>query len=190
MLNQRLDDDKWRVTELVIAAQRGDREAFGQLFERFENAIMAIARRRMGDEGEAQELCQDVFIQAMLKLDQLRVPECFGGWLRAIAQRMAVNRLMRRRVLTVTDAEILDGNASDCDTPLAYVLADERRTQLLDGLKQLGEMDRKTLTAFYMEGRSLLEMSDDFQAPLGTIKRRLHMARKRLAKQVDALVAV
>ena len=46
-----------------------------------------------------------------------------------------------------------------------------------------------TLEAFYVEGRSLQEMSGDFQAPLGTIKRRLHVARKRLAKQVDPLTA-
>ena len=50
--------------------------------------------------------------------------------------------------------------------------------------------DRETLVAFYVDGRSLLEMSDDFDAPVGTIKRRLHVARKRLAKEVEELVAV
>ena len=52
------------------------------------------------------------------------------------------------------------------------------------------ELDRETLVAFYVKGRSLLEMSDEFDAPLGTIKRRLHIARKRLAKEVESLVAV
>ena len=51
-------------------------------------------------------------------------------------------------------------------------------------------MDRETLEAFYVEGQSLLEMADVFGAPLGTIKRRLHTARKRLAKEVDELAAV
>jgi RNA polymerase sigma-70 factor (ECF subfamily) len=51
-------------------------------------------------------------------------------------------------------------------------------------------MDRETLIAFYVEGQSLVQMADDFDAPLGTIKRRLHVARKRLAKQVDELAAV
>ena len=51
-------------------------------------------------------------------------------------------------------------------------------------------MDRDTLVAFYVEGQSLIEMADDFEAPLGTIKRRLHVARKRLAKQVDELATV
>src|SRR4051794_19867253 len=84
------------VTELVLAAQSGDRTAFGELFERFERHVFAIALRRLGDYTEAQELTQDVFMQALTKLDQLRVPEAFGGWLRSITQRMAVNRLVRR----------------------------------------------------------------------------------------------
>ena len=44
-----------------------------------------------------------------------------------------------------------------------------------------------TLVAFYVKGQSLLEMSDEFNAPLGTIKRRLHVARKRLAKEVEPM---
>jgi RNA polymerase sigma-70 factor (ECF subfamily) len=48
-------------------------------------------------------------------------------------------------------------------------------------------MDRETLMAFYFDGRSLLEMSDQFKTPVGTIKRRLHVARKRLAKELEAL---
>ena len=76
------------------------------------------------------------------------------------------------------------------DSPLDTVIDHERDAQLRDGLDQLRELDRQTLEAFYVKGRSLLEMSDDFDAPVGTIKRRLHVAQKRLAKQVGELVAV
>ena len=90
-----LDNDKAELIELVQAAQRGDRLAFGVLFTRFERHVMAIALRRLGDFGEAQELCQDVFIQAMKKIRQLREPEAFAGWLRSITNRMAINRIVR-----------------------------------------------------------------------------------------------
>jgi RNA polymerase sigma-70 factor (ECF subfamily) len=46
------------------------------------------------------------------------------------------------------------------------------------------------LVAFYLHGQSLVEMSDEFEAPVGTIKRRLHVARKRLAKELECLQAV
>ncbi len=50
------------------------------------------------------------------------------------------------------------------------------------------DLDRETLTAFYIRGQSLIEMSDHFDAPVGTIKRRLHVARKRLSKEVEELM--
>ena len=175
------------VTELVVAAQNGDREAFGELFERFERHVFAVAMRRLGDYSEAQELCQEVFIQAMQKIAQLREPDCFGGWLRSIAHRMAINKMVRRGPDLPTEPETLAAACIEDQTPLNVILEGERESQLHAGLERLGELDRETLMAFYVKGQSLLEMSDEFDAPLGTIKRRLHVARKRLAKEVENL---
>ena len=80
------------VSELVMDAQAGDRDAFGELFERYRPAIVALAMRRVRNADEAEELAQDVFVQAMQKIQQLRVPDAFGGWLRRIVHRMAINR--------------------------------------------------------------------------------------------------
>jgi RNA polymerase sigma-70 factor (ECF subfamily) len=184
------DDDKISVVRLVTAAQNGDREAFGRLFDRFEGHVFAIAMKRLGDFCEAQELCQDVFVQALQKIDQLRKPECFGGWLRSIAKRMAINRAVRRSPDIAAEPATLAAVCVDPQNPLREMLAAERQAQVRAGLDRLGDLDRATLVAFYVEGRSLLEMSDDFDAPLGTIKRRLHVARKRLAKEVEPIMAV
>lgn len=178
------------VAQLVRAAQTGDREAFGQLFERFERQVFAVAVRRLNDYGEAQELCQDAFLQAMQKIGQLRDPERFGGWLRSIVIRMAINRVVRRHPVVRAEPETLAAACIDERTPLAAALDGESRLQVRAGLASLRELDRKTLLAFYVQGQSLLEMSDAFDAPLGTIKRRLHVARKRLAKSVDTPVAI
>lgn len=178
------------VTQLVLAAQAGRRDAFGELFERFQRHVQAIALRRLGDWNEAQELCQEVFLQALQKIQQLREPECFGAWLRSITNRMAINRAVRRSPELPMEPETLDVACVEDDTPLTIILADERRAEVRAGLARLRDLDRRTLQAFYVDGQSLLEMSDKFDAPLGTIKRRLHTARKRLAKHVEALVAV
>ncbi len=183
-------DDKLRVVELVLAAQAGDRDAFGELFERYERHVYAVALRRLADHTDAQELVQDVFVQAMLKVDQLRQPECFGGWLRSITHRMAINRMVRRGPDIATEPETLAATCVESVTPLENILEFEREEQVHAGLKRLRELDRETLEAFYVKGHSLLEMSDEFDAPVGTIKRRLHVARKRLAKEVESLVAV
>lgn len=175
---------------LVLAAQAGDREAFGELATRFEPMVYSIAIRRLGNHSEAQELCQEVLVKAMQKLEQLKVPAAFAGWLRSITVRMAINRQVRRAPVVATEPQALDATCYESATPLDAVLANERAKQVRGGLARLGELDRHTLEAFYMRGESLSEMSESFAAPIGTIKRRLHVARKRLARQLETAAAV
>ena len=175
--------------ELVIAAQGGDQVAFGLLYERFQPVVIAIAMRRLRNMTDAQELAQDVFVQAMQKLTQLRQPECFAGWLRSITVRMSINRAVRRAPSVSVEPEMLAATLATDRSPLDDALTAEREDQVREGLGRLRDMDRETLEAFYVRGQSLIQMSDEFDAPIGTIKRRLHVARKRLAKQVEELAA-
>ena len=181
------DNDKDQATALVLAVQGGDREAFGRLFERYERHVMAIGLRRLNDYGEAQELCQDVFIQALTKICQLRTPEAFGGWLRSIAKRMSINRAVRRPPEFATEPETFDLTHGDEETPYGQAVRNETRKQVRAGMRRLGKLDRKTLESFYVQGHSIVEMAAEFDAPVGTIKRRLHVARKRLAEQLVEL---
>jgi RNA polymerase sigma-70 factor (ECF subfamily) len=178
------------VAELVSQAQAGDRTAMDQLYCRFQQHVLAIAYKRTGNWDEAQELSQDVFIQAFRRLNQLQVPEAFGGWLRQIVHRMAINRITRRPKPTSVDHEILESTVTCDSDPLAAVLSGEQKMQVHQGLNRLGDLDRQTLVAFYLDGQSLNQMSDAFSAPVGTIKRRLHVARKRLAKECEMMQAV
>lgn len=169
---------------LVRAAQEGDREALGTLLERFQSTVLAYCLRQTGDMNDAQELAQDVFIQVLRKIRQLREPDCFAGWVRSIARRLAINRAVRRAPLRLADQETLAAACVQTQTPLTAALDCERQGEVRAGLGRLRDLDRQTLEAFYVQGRSLNEMCDDFGAPLGTIKRRLHTARKRLAEEV------
>lgn len=178
------------IADLVSQAQLGDRDAMDQLYCRFQQHVLSIAYKRLGNWDEAQELSQDVFIQAFRRLDQLQVPEAFGGWLRQIVHRMAINRVTRRPKPTAVDHEILEATVTCQSDPLDAVLSGEQKMQVHQGLGRLGDLDRQTLVAFYLDGQSLNQMSDAFDAPIGTIKRRLHVARKRLAKECEMLQAV
>ena len=175
------------VAELVRAAQSGDREAFGELFERYRGGIVALALRRVRNADEAEELAQDVFIQAMQKIDQLRVPDAFGGWLRRIVHRMAINRMTRTRSALACDPETLEATCLASGTPDEAAEDREQAKAVRDSIDRLGALDQQTLKAFYLQSKSLIEMSDEFDAPIGTIKRRLHVARKRLAEEMDVV---
>jgi RNA polymerase sigma-70 factor (ECF subfamily) len=185
-LTEELTNEKATLVARVRAAQQGDRAAFGELVEQFERAVFGTALKRLRDRGEAQELTQEVFVQALRKIGQLREPECFGGWLRSITNRLAINRQVRRGPVFAAESETLEAVSQD-ETPLGQVLAAERRRQVRAGLRRLRSLDRQTLVAFYVKGRSLVEMSTEFRSPVGTIKRRLHVARKRLARELEAL---
>src|SRR5580693_3320238 len=99
---------------IVLKSQTGCRASFGELVERFQSTGFAIALRRLRNQAEAAELTQDVFVQAMRKLDQLREPERFPGWLRRITVRLAINRAVRRPPVTPQDPETM--GAVDSDT--------------------------------------------------------------------------
>jgi RNA polymerase sigma-70 factor (ECF subfamily) len=173
------------VLNLVERARAGDRVAYGELVTRFQPAVYAVALARLRNPGEAQELTQEVFIHGMTKLEQLRDAHCFAGWLRQITVRMAINRLTRRAPLQGAEPEVLQNTAAADDTPLEELVRNEAKAELQRGLERLKPIDRDTLVAFYIRGRSLKQMSREFETPVGTIKRRLHVARNRLRVQME-----
>jgi RNA polymerase sigma-70 factor, ECF subfamily len=174
----------------VLQAQAGDHQAFAELAERVQSMVYAVAFRRLRNRTEASELTQDVLVQAFRKLRQLREPERFVGWIKRITVRMAINKMVRRPPEQLQDPSTMGHFRAERATPLDAVLRGEQAEQLRGGLNRLRELDRSTLVAFYLEGQSLLEMSDRFRSPVGTIKRRLHTARIRLRDELAGLQKV
>lgn len=172
--------------DLVEKAQNGDREAFGQLVEQFQRTVYAIALGRLGNSNEAMELTQEVFLHVMKRIGQLREPERFAGWLRQVAARMAINRATRRIPPASIEDEILEGAGATHDDPLDALIARERASRLWEALEELKPLDREALVAFYIQGQSLVEIAESLDVPIGTVKRRLHTARKRLKEELQA----
>ncbi len=173
---------------LIARAQTGDRAAFGTLVERFQPAVYAVAMARLRDPNEATELAQEVFIHAMQKIGQLRDPHCFVGWLRQITVRMAINRVTRKAPVQGAEPEFMQ-NAPGADAgPLDEMIRTENQQEIWQGLDRLKPLDRDTLVAFYIKGRTLRQMASEFETPVGTIKRRLHVARNRLKTALEKAV--
>jgi RNA polymerase sigma-70 factor, ECF subfamily len=173
------------IIALIERARGGDRAAFGELVERFQPAVYAVALARLRDANEAIELTQEVFIHAMTKLGQLRDPHCFVGWLRQITVRMAINRVTRKAPVQGAAPEVLQNAPAAVNGPLDELIRAEVRAEIWGGLDRLKPVDRATLVAFYIRGKTLKQMSREFETPIGTIKRRLHVARNRLKKALD-----
>lgn len=175
------------ITVLVEQAKTGDRAAYGELVTRFQGSVYAMALARVRNPLEAQELAQDVFVHAMRKLPQLRDPRCFAGWLRRITARMAINRLTRRGPLFGAETELLDAVPARVRAAEDEYAVGEAVGQLKVGLARLKPLDRLTLEAFYIRGRSLKQIAREFDVPTGTVKRRLHVARARLKEVLEGI---
>ncbi len=183
------DSSTWADLAIVVKrAQAGDRDAFGELVEQFQPTVHSIALRRLGNPSDAVELSQEVFLHVLQRLDQLREPERFAGWLRQVAVRMAINRATRRLAPASVDTSVLEATYEVADEPIEQLIVRERADRVRSALAGLKSLDREALDAFYIRGHSLLEIAEELDVPLGTVKRRLHTARKRLKQALEESV--
>jgi RNA polymerase sigma-70 factor (ECF subfamily) len=183
-------EDSVTVGELVLAAQAGSREAFTELLERYRSRVIYWAYCTLGDWSESEDICQDVSLRAWRRLHQVDRPESFAGWLKTMTHRMALSRRGRRIVRVDSDLTAAERMESREGSSLDSLLVKDTQREVREGLERLEELDRETLVAFYINDMSIQEMALAFDAPLGTIKRRLHVARHRLAEKMQSSTSV
>jgi RNA polymerase sigma-70 factor (ECF subfamily) len=124
---------------LVRAAQGGDRTAFGSLYEQYSRMVHGILLAHVSYM-EAEDLVQDVFLRAMQQLPSLREPAAFGGWLAAIARRLAVD--LHRKYRPALDTQ----DAPERSRPNYEAL------EVLQKLRSLPKAYRETLILRLVEG--------------------------------------
>src|SRR5256885_2681735 len=135
---------------VVLRARDGDRIAYGELVERFQSTVYAVALARLRNPTEAQELTQEVFLHAMKKLPQLRDVQCFPGWLRQITVRMAINRMTRSGPLHKVEPEMLENAQAAGASPLDEMVRAELREELWRGVGGLKAGGPATPVALYL----------------------------------------
>jgi RNA polymerase sigma-70 factor (ECF subfamily) len=183
MMTEMLD-----VVSLVTSAQHGDRDAFGALYLQFRPTVYAIAFARLRDADQAQEFAQEVLLRAFEKLNQLRQPAAFPGWLRQMALRMLINQVSRDDSLTLVADGVLTDKPAQTPTPVEELICRERAACVERGLGHLRPIDRDTLRAFYFDGQSLETIGQETDVPVGTVKKRLFVARQRLRRELEPVL--
>jgi RNA polymerase sigma-70 factor (ECF subfamily) len=154
---------------LVVAARDGDRAAFGTLYERYGRMVHGVLLARV-PRRQVEDLVQDVFLSALRRLDTLRDPARFGGWLAIIARNRATDFHRRARETVELTDEIAGSAGGDDDEALA-VLA------LLRGLP---EAYRETLVLRLVEGMTGPEIAARTGMTEGSVRVNLHRGMKLL----------
>ncbi len=158
---------------LVARARAGDRAAYEGLYRQHAPWLLPMLWRLTGgDRGRAEELLQDTFVQAWQKLDQLREPARFGGWLKQTAIHLGLSD--RRRLRPIEEAAALD-TLVDIEPPWPASDLDLERA-----IAGLPERARQVLVLFCLEGYRHEEIAALLGVEVGTSKAQLHRARSLL----------
>jgi RNA polymerase sigma-70 factor (ECF subfamily) len=167
------DPAQTEIPRLVRDAQRGDREAFAQLYQRFTRMVHGIVLARI-DRPDVDDVVQDVFVTALDRLGDLREPAAFGGWLAAIARHRAADH-GRRTV--VTDA-LADDAVSVRDPDRLEALA------ILDAVRSLPDAYRETLMLRLVEGMTGAEIAERTGLTAASVRVNLHRGMKLLREKL------
>ena len=157
----------------------GEREFVARVAES-QRRVFQIAYSVLANAADAEEIAQEVFLRAYRKSAMLRDPEKFGAWVNRIAFRLALNRQRadrRKRARdTAWQAARPDSVADGAREAQDRVLLDRLRTEI----EQLPEKLRTVLLLCTVEDMDASQVGDVLGIPAGTVRSRLHLARKRL----------
>ena len=173
--------------ELYEAAMAGGSEAFAPIVERYADAVFGIALARLGDFHDAQDVAQQAFVEAFERLSGLNAPARLGAWLRSITIHRAIDLIRSKRRFAGAEVE-MEMQTTDTPTPHDQLERRELREEVLAAVGRLSMTLRETTTLFYINGYSVEEVANIQDVPSGTVKRRLHDARKRLEKEMIDMV--
>jgi RNA polymerase sigma-70 factor (ECF subfamily) len=167
----------------------GDPGAFAAMYDACVGPVYSLALRILGDEGEAEDLVQEVFAQAWRRSSSYDSARgTVAAWLLTMTRSRAIDRLRARRarpdLSAGADARALDVLPSLGVGPADQMLADEDARRVRAALEQIPLLQRLALELAYFEGLTHTEIADRLEEPLGTIKTRI---RGGLMKLRDAL---
>lgn len=174
----------------LLAVQKtlqGDTSAFSDIVNRYTPVIFSLSMRLLVHREEAEDAVQEIFLNAFKSLRQFNIESRFYSWLYTIAVNKirSLNRNKRRSGRSVsfdTDEvpEIAD-RRQDIQLQVVNTTEEERIRKMLFKLKP---MYRTIFVLRFIEGMSLQDTADILGVPLGTVKARLHRARKQLITMV------
>lgn len=172
---------------LVQAAQCGNKAAFNQLVQRFQNLVYATAYSWVGDAATAQDAAQEALIDAYLSLPSLREPAAFPGWLRRVVIKHCDRQTRRKQAEMVSLDQLFDLRSLQPEPPVVVESALFQQT-ILALIEQLTPAQRIVTLLFYMEGYSQQEVADYLEISVTAVKKRLFNARETLKERMSAMI--
>ena len=163
--------------DLVLAAQRGEREAFSELVRRHQRRAYVVARAIVINHEDAEDAVQEAFLHAYRAIDRFLPDQAFGAWLHRIVANAALDVTRRRKVRDAD--ELPETVASPFRDPAE---TSELQRRLTDALATLPARQRSVIVLHDVEGFKHAEIGRMLDIPEGTARSDLHYARSHLRR--------
>lgn len=174
VVRQRGDRVGWLVAELVERAREGDRASMAELYRRFARMIHAILLARVPPH-DADDLAQDVFVQAITRLESLHKPDAFGSWIAMIARNAATD--LRRRSRPQVELEEHADPEPGADKKLGA-------KQVLKAIRRLPGAYQEVLLMRLVEGMTGPEIAERAGLTPGSVRVNLHRGMQLLKAEL------
>jgi RNA polymerase sigma factor (sigma-70 family) len=172
--------DEERAT--IRLAQQGDQQAFYQLYQKYYRKVYAICWRMLADKDNAEDICQEVFVQLWQKITNFRGESKFSTWLYSVTNNIVLGHLRKhknwlQRIFSIEEQTIQDiGVEMEDNTGL---------TTLDKHIARLPEGARLVFVLFAIEGYRHEEIAKMLNMAVGTSKAQYHRARGLLSEWVE-----
>lgn len=167
---------------LVVRAQRGDAGALEELISLWEPRLFYYVRRLVDQEADAWDVLQKTWLKMMRRIGTLRDPAALPRWLYTLARNTAFDAARARQTdhLSLGDREDFEEPHTGPEEPFDF----EDAEAVHRALERISRPHREVLTLFFLEDLSVEEIGDVVGVPPGTVKSRLHYARRALRAEM------
>jgi RNA polymerase sigma-70 factor, ECF subfamily len=165
-------------------ARAGEAKAWDTLFHRYQLPLYVYVFELLHDEQTSLDLVQETFIAAARHIGGLRDDAKFGSWLFGIAHQKCAQRWRKQNREEILREEIAGSPGEFENSPEDLLIRQEQEAEFMNLLNQLPLPQRSVLLLHFIEDFSLEEIARITNAPLGTVKSRLHHAKRALRKLV------
>lgn len=163
----------------ILQAQQGDVDAFEKLIGLYHNRLLFYARKMLRDEELANDVMQTVWLKAFRNIHTLRHPEAFSVWIYRIVRNYAVEQIRDEQKDKALNQEVLEEWTSVSEEHQEeFMQFDPNRVN--QALNQLHSIFREVLVLRFMEDMSYEEIAGVTKVNIGTVRSRLHNAKKKL----------
>nr|MDE6714821.1 RNA polymerase sigma factor [Lachnospiraceae bacterium] len=178
-----------RLRELVDKAKQGDHAAFEELYSVSCKKVYFTCISFLGNEEDAKDVMQEVYITAYEKLASLNDAEKFVPWINRIAVNRCKKILMRKAVAFMEIDDAVDELTEENENflPEEYITQKEKRKLVMDIMRNtLSDIQYKTVILYYFNGLPISEIADIMECLPGTVMNRLSVARAKIRDGVNA----